>query len=141
MPGTHISPELLKELREASKRIKKNKGVILFRAGTPARGAYLVRKGHVELHLQGAGGLYPTRILGPGALLGLPATVSGEPYSLTAKVVEQSELDFIPRKQLLALLQRNTTAALQILRILSEEIYHMRDTAKKAYPTALETVH
>src|SRR5512140_3414568 len=141
MPGTKISPELLKELRAASKPVKKKDGALLFQAGTPARGVYLVRKGRIQLHLEGAGALYPTRILGAGAILGLPATVSGETYSLTAVTLAECELDFISRRELLALLQRNTTAALQILRILSEEIYQMRNTAKKAYPTQQQTVH
>ncbi len=141
MPGTKISPELNKALRTASKPIEKKKGAVLFRAGSPARGAFLVRSGKVKLQLEGAGGLYPTRTLGPGAVVGLPATVSGEPYSLTAEVAQDCELDFISRKQLLRLLQQNTTAALNILQILSEEIYQMRNTAKKALPEYMETVH
>lgn len=94
----------------------------------------------MRLQLEGAGGLYPTRTLGPGSLVGLPATVSGEPYSLTAEAAQDCALDFIARKDLLALLQHNTTAALQILQILSEEIYQMRNTARKALPEQYETV-
>ncbi len=141
MPGTKLSAELSKELRAASRSLTKKKGAVLFRAGGHARGAFLVRTGRLKLHLKGAAGLYPPRTLGPGALVGLPATVSGEPYSLTAEAVQDCELDFISRKELLALLQRNTTAALQILQILSEEIYQMRNTAKLALPIARETVH
>ena len=140
MPGTKLSPELNKALRSASKPVKKNKGDLLFRAGEQARGAFVVKRGKVRLQLEGAGGLYPARILGPGAVVGLPATVSGEPYSLTAEAAQDCELDFISRKELLALLQHNTTAALQILQILSEEIYQMRNTAKKALPDHYETV-
>ena len=99
-----------------------------------------MKSGKVRLQLEGAGGLYPTRTLGPRSVIGLPATVSGEPYSLTAEAVQDCELDFISRKNLLALLQHNTTAALQILQILSEEIYQMRNTAKKALPDQYETV-
>ncbi len=139
MPGTKISAELNKALRTASKPVKKKKGALLFRAGSPARGAFLVRSGKVKLQLEGAGGLYPTRTLGPGAVAGLPATVSGEPYSLTAEVEQDCELDFIPRKSLLALLQHNPTAALNILQILSEEIYKMRNTAKRAMPDSVST--
>lgn len=140
MPGTKLSPELNKALRSASKPVKKNKGDLLFRAGEQARGAFVVKRGKVRLQLEGAGGLYPTRILGAGAVVGLPATVSGEPYSLTAEAAQDCELDFISRKDLVALLQHNTTAALQILQILSEEIYEMRNTAKKALPDHYETV-
>ena len=141
MPGTKLSAELSKELRASSRSLKKKKGAVLFRAGTRARGAFLVRAGRLKLQLQGAAGLYPTRTLGPGSVIGLPATVSGEPYSLTAEATQDCELDFISRKELLALLRRNTTAAMQILQILSEEIYQMRNAAKLALPTRRETVH
>ena len=140
MPGKKLSPELNKALHAASKPMKKKKGDLLFRAGEQARGAFLVKRGKVQLQLEGAAELYPTRMLGPGSLVGLPATVSGEPYSLTAEAVQDCQLDFIARKDLLALLQNNTTAALQILQILSEEIYQMRNTAKKALPDQYETV-
>jgi CRP-like cAMP-binding protein len=140
MPGKKLSPELNKALRTASKPLNRKKGDLLFRAGEQARGAFVVKSGKVRLQLEGAGGLYPTRTLGPGSVIGLPATVSGEPYSLTAEAVQDCELDFISRKNLLALLQHNTTAALQILQILSEEIYQMRNTAKKALPDQYETV-
>ena len=140
MPGKKLSPELNKALRSASKPLNKEKGDLLFRAGEQARGAFLVKSGKVQLQLEGAGGLYPTRTLGPGSVVGLPAAVSGEPYSLTAEATQDCELDFISRKNLLALLQHNTTAALQILQILSEEIYPMRNTARKALPKQYETV-
>ena len=109
----------------------KKKGAVLFRAGALSRGAFLVRKGQVELTLEGGGALYPTRVLGPGSLIGLPATVSGEPYSLTAVAIKDCDLDFIPRARVTKLLRTNTTVALQILQILSEEIAQMRTTARR----------
>ena len=141
MPGIKISEELTKELRSGSKPIRKKKGSLLFHAGERARGAFLVRSGKVQLRLEGAGGIYPTRTVGAGSIVGLPATVSGEPYSLTAEVVRDCDLDFISRKELLRLLQGNTLAAMKILQILSEEIYHMRNTAIAAMPEHHETRH
>jgi CRP-like cAMP-binding protein len=140
MPGTKLSPELIKELRTAAKPMKKKEGAILFRAGDRGTGAFVVRRGQIKLTLEGGAALYPSRTLGPGAIAGLPATVSGEPYSLTAEAIQDCELDFIPREELLALIQRNTKAALQILQILSEEIYNMRNTAQLAAQTTV-TVH
>ena len=141
MPGTKLSPELVKELRTAAKPLKKKQGAILFRAGERGKGAFVVRRGKIKLTLEGGAGLYPSRTLGPETIAGLPATVSGEPYSLTAEAIEDCELDFISRKDLLALIQRNTKAALQILQILSEEIYNMRNTAQLAARAEITTVH
>jgi len=69
-------------------------------------------------------------------VIGLPATFSGEPYSRTAVVAKDCDLDFIPRRQLLNLLRGNSAAGFQIVRMLSEEIFQMRETAKRtAQPT------
>jgi CRP-like cAMP-binding protein len=132
MTGTKLPRALRNELRVASKTVRRKQGSLLFRAGTRARGAYLVRRGKVRLTLEGGTGLYPARLLGPGAVVGLPATVSGEPYSLTAEAILDCELDFIPRRELLNLIQSNAAVAFHILQILSEEIFQMRNTAQLA---------
>jgi len=132
MPGRRISPELYEELRATATPIFKAKGAILFRAGQPRRGAFVIRSGQVKMILDGAVDFYPTRILGSGAVIGLPAAVSGEPYSLTAKATKDCRLDYITPRKLRNLLRRNTKIALQIAEILSEEIFQMRKTAKLA---------
>jgi len=73
--------------------------------------------------------LYPARSLGAGNIIGLPATFSGEPYSLTAKAERDCRLDFIPRARLLDLLRDNPKVGFQIVRMLSEEIFQMRKAA------------
>jgi len=70
--------------------------------------------------------LYPSRRLGSGRVIGLPATFSGEPYSLTAVCATSCRLWFIPRQNLLNLLRRDPDAGLEIVGILSEEIFQMR---------------
>jgi CRP-like cAMP-binding protein len=56
----------------------------------------------------------------------LPASFSGEPYSLKAEATKDCHLDFIPRARLLSLFRHNPEAGYQIIRILSEEISDMR---------------
>ena len=143
MPGIKLPLEVSRELKAVSRLVTKNKGALLFRRGTPSRGAYLIRRGQVELSLEGGGALYPTRLLGPGSIVGLPASFSGEPYSLTAVAVKNCELGFISRSQLLKLLRENTTVALQLLQILSEEIAQMRQAANAAFVSSkpLQTIH
>lgn len=129
MLGTKLSPDVYSELRKAARPVFKAQGSILFRTGQPARGAFLVCSGRVRMNLAHSP-LYPTRCLGPGSVIGLPATFSGEPYSLTAKADCDCQLNFIPRARLLELLRRNPTVGFQIVRILSEEIFQMRKDVK-----------
>jgi CRP-like cAMP-binding protein len=101
MPGTKVSRQLRKQLGAIATPVRKQRGAILFRAGQPGRGAFLIRTGQVRLTLDGNSSLYPARTLGSGAVVGLPATFSGEPYSLTAEVVRDCRLDFVPRLRLM----------------------------------------
>ena len=130
MPGTKVSPQLARELRSVVSPLRKKKETILFHPGRPCRGAFMIRHGQVRLTLDVASGLYPNHVLGSGAVIGLPATFSGEAYSLTAEVVNDCRPDFIPRRRLLDLLRQNTEAGFQIVRLLSEEIFRMRTAAK-----------
>jgi CRP-like cAMP-binding protein len=141
MLATKLSPELYQELKASSRILKSKKGAVLFQAGSPGHGAFLVRAGQIKLTLDGSPCVFPARLLGPGSLIGLPATVSGEPYSLTATVVKDAELDFITRDKMLGILRGNTTVALEILKVLSEEISHMRRMAKRAVRDKSRTVH
>jgi CRP-like cAMP-binding protein len=132
MPAKTLPFELRKELHALATPVRKEKGTILFRAGQPPRGAFLIRSGEIKLSLDDIPNLYPSRTMGAGEVLGLPATFSGEPYSLTAKVNRSCSLDFISRPKLLNLLRRKPKAGFQVVRLLSEEIFHMRKIAKRS---------
>jgi CRP-like cAMP-binding protein len=116
--------------------VLKDKGTVLFRLGQPCRGAFLIRSGQVQLSLGTVSGLYPARTVGSGFIVGLPATFSGEPYSLTAEAKSKCRLEFISRQKLLSLLHRNPDAGFQILRLLSEEIFHIRKVVKNGGRTS-----
>jgi CRP-like cAMP-binding protein len=89
----------------------------------------------VELSLEGASHLYAARVVTSGGVVGLPAAFSGEPYSLTAKTKSACRLDFIPRAELLDLLRRNPQEGFDVVRMLSEEIFQMRNVAKRSLRT------
>ena len=130
MPKIELSPSLQSELTAIATRLSEHAGTVVFHAGEPGRGAFLIRSGRIRMSLDGGSGMYPARLLREGSLIGLPATFSGEPYSLTAKAVQDSDLDFIPRSKLLNLLQENPGAGYEIVRILSEEIFQMRKSVR-----------
>jgi CRP-like cAMP-binding protein len=125
------SPELKAGLEQLATIVFKPRGTILFRRGDDVSGVYLIRSGRVSLALDCPTRLYPPRILGPGAIVGLPATVSGNPYSLTAKVVDDSELAFVSRAAVLECLQDNPLLCFQVMDMLSGEISDIRSAFKK----------
>lgn len=125
---------LQKQLESVATLVRKPKGTVLFRTGQPCRGAFLIRSGRVELSLDGASHLYPTRVVGAGGLIGLPAAFSGEPYSLTAETKGMCDLNFIPRGRLLAVLRSNPRSGFEIIKLLSEEIFQMRKAAMRSLP-------
>ena len=126
MPSARISTKLYAHLREVAIPTLKPKGTALFRCGEAAKGAFLIRSGQIRLTLAEAPLVYPSRVLGPGSIVGLPASFSGEPYSLTATATKDCRIDFIPRARLLNLFRHDAQLGYQIVRILSEEISDMR---------------
>ena len=125
------SPELQAELERLATIVFKPKGTILFRRGEDVSGVFLIRAGRVSLALDCESRVYPARVLGPGAIVGLPASVSGNPYSLTAKVCEDSELAFVARAALLGCLRNNPSLCFQVMDMLSGEISGIRSAFKQ----------
>jgi CRP-like cAMP-binding protein len=141
MSSIKISADLRKQLTTVALPGSASAGKVLFHEGDPVRGAYLIRSGVVKLSLYGGSRLYRARILGAGGIVGLPATVLGKPYSLTAEVVDDCELYFIPRAKLLSLLRRNPQIGYEIVRILGKEIMLMRSAAQKIHKRNVPLLH
>jgi CRP-like cAMP-binding protein len=125
------SSELQLELERLATTVLKPAGSFLFRRGDDVSGIFLIRSGRISLALDYETPVYPARILGPGAVTGLPAAISGNPYSLTAKVVEDSELGFVPRAQVVECLKNNSLLCFQVMNILSDEIGDIRSAFKR----------
>jgi CRP/FNR family cyclic AMP-dependent transcriptional regulator len=72
------------------------------------------------------------RIAGPGELVGLPGTISGKPYKVTAESIEPTQANFIPRDVFLPFLRKNGEEAMHVAEMLNN-IYH--STCRKVcYP-------
>ena len=63
------------------------------------------------------------RISEPGEVLGLPATVTGKPYELTADVIEPTQANFISRTDFLNFLREHGEVSLRVAQQLGET-YH-----------------
>jgi len=100
------------------------KGAVLFMEGQAACGIFAVCTGRVKLSTSSLEGKsIILRIAEAGELLGLPATLSGKPYEVTAQVLEQAEINFIPRGTFLRFLRVNPAAVVQVAQLLTESHY------------------
>jgi CRP-like cAMP-binding protein len=68
-----------------------------------------------------------------GSVLGLPATMAGNAYSLTAEVRSAAEVVFVRRERVLELLRQQTTLCFEVVEILAQEVAHMRRDAATAF--------
>ena len=131
--GTLVAPDELKiQLKAVGSPIQRTRGTYLFRRGDAVTGIFLLAQGAVKLGLDGDPASFPSRHVGPGSVVGLPATLSDSTYSLTAEVVEDAELVFLSRERLLDLLREKPHLCFQVMNILTEELTQTR--------TALERV-
>lgn len=138
IPGARMSfdvSELVDELDRSASMVTRRQGAILFHSGDPVAGVFIVRKGALRMSLGVPSELYPARILGPGAIAGLPATLTGH-YSLTAEVAApDAELGFVPSPRVAELLESSPRLCFLAMRFISEEIARVR-AALKDMPAA-----
>lgn len=100
------------------------KGAVLFVEGQEPRGAFIICNGRVKLTANSADGKsLILRIADPGEVVGLPATISGRPYELTAEALEPIQANFIARHEFLQFLREHGEAALRTAEMLCH-IYH-----------------
>ncbi len=121
-----IPSDVENELEALASTQREQPNAVLFHRGEAARGVYLIRRGTVDLSLDDR----RHRRAGHGWILGLPATFSGEPYSLTAKTLENCEFAFIPREKVIEFVRLNPALAVHLLEILATEISAVRGMAE-----------
>lgn len=121
---TRFSHELLQAL-DAIKLVHPfAQGARLFEEGTAVTGIYVVESGQVRVLLPtGQGRSQLLEIVGPGAVLGLSETMTGESYRITAEAGDETTAAFVPRDQLLNFLREHNNFSLQVVRLLSEELH------------------
>lgn len=121
------APEVSAVLRELGHVELYKTGTVLFSTGDQPKGAYLILTGSVRLSLPDPEmNRCFARVAKPDCVLGLPSSITTRPYSLSAKVVEESHLVFIPVVTLQGYLKDNPSVCFDILEILAEEIRQIR---------------
>jgi len=120
----NLGPKAVEGLAAITSAAVYPKGATLFVEGQAPRGVFVLCSGKVKLSTSSVDGkTLILRISEPGEVLGLPATVTGKPYELTADVIEPTQANFIARDQFLHFLREHGEAALRVAQQLGET-YH-----------------
>ncbi|HET9697370.1 MAG TPA: Crp/Fnr family transcriptional regulator [Terriglobales bacterium] len=98
-------------------------GKVLFSRGEKAHGLFLLLSGSARLSIPGA----LDRSVGPGSLLGVPGTLSKGIYSLSAELLEESQVLFVPSERVAALLAERPAIGFQMVQLLSREVQCLRE--------------
>ena len=104
------------------------RGSVLFAEGQPSRGIYIVCEGKAKVSIASSEG--KTLMLGiarPGELLGLTATLTGQPHLATVQALEFCRTEFVSREDLLKLLARDKRSYLSVAQCLSSELVRLID--------------
>ncbi|MGH9745774.1 MAG: Crp/Fnr family transcriptional regulator [Candidatus Acidiferrales bacterium] len=120
----NLPPAALQRLSEITSASSYPKGATLFVEGQGVRGVFILCTGRVKLSTSSIDGrTLIVRISEPGEVLGLPATVTGTAYELTAEVIEPTQANFIPRGHFLSFLRDYGEVALRVAQQMGET-YH-----------------
>ena len=119
-----LSGPALKQLASITSPASYPKGATLYVEGQSPRGVFILCSGRVKLSTSSADGrTLILRIAESGDVLGMPGTLTGKPYELTADVLEPTQANFIHRQDFLNFLREHGEAALSVAQQLGE-IYH-----------------
>jgi len=99
-------------------------GALLFQEGEPADGIFLLCRGAVKLSVGSShGDSLLLRSAGPGEILGLSATLTGQDHEVTAETTAPSQLIFIRRKDFLRYLREHSEVCLRVVESLSNDVH------------------
>ncbi len=117
-----LSPAALKAFEAIKFTTSYPEGAVLFAEEEAPRGVFVLCKGRVKLSMTSCDGkTVILKIVNPGEVLGLNATVSGKPYHATAETLEPCQVNFVKREDFLRLLREHAEASLRVAQELSNE--------------------
>src|SRR5271154_4750965 len=111
-----LNREELQTLRFIAQERQFATGREIFQEGAPGDGVYFVKDGQVEI--AGLVGGNTRRVfsqLGPGEIFGEMSVIEDRPRSATATAASDAEVYFIPRGEMLSLIERSPVLAFNLL--------------------------
>lgn len=107
------------------------RGSVLFAEGEPARGVYILRTGRATLSISSREGrVVILRMAEAGDVLGLNSVLRNSFYEATVKTLQTTRVSFIPRAELMELVENSDAGAAAVMKLLSRELAQLTDRAR-----------
>ena len=120
---SQLSPPELRALRRVARERTFAAGQEIFKEGDSGDGVYVVREGLVEISgLVDQKGRLVFSQVGPGDIFGEMAVIENKPRSACAVARRDTTVYFMPRAEMLALVERSPALALALLREISHRL-------------------
>jgi len=126
-----LSEESLKVFDQIKHAAVYPEHAVIFVEGQPARGIYMLCQGQAKLSANSRdGNTLILRIAKAGDVLGLQATVTGQPYDLTVETMQACQLNFVRREDFLPFIKQHGDACLQVAQHVSRDYHSACDVAR-----------
>ena len=115
--------DLIEALEKRASLLTCDEDRVLFNQGDEPHGLFILHSGEAYLTMAGPKG-EPVLCMQPfhGSLLGLPAMIGEEPYSLTAQAQKGARLSYVTRDDFRLLLAEQPQLPMKILAVLAAEV-------------------
>ena len=107
--------------REIASEHTYGRNATIVRQGDPARYAYVLRRGLVQVSSVMPNGKSFVDLMGPGSIFGIPWILTGLPHGFALTAVAECEIEQVEAPQFLRYLEDHAAAALELLRHLSRQ--------------------
>ncbi len=98
-------------------------GQVIFYSGNDPLGIFTIQSGLVKLEVTSASGAAHTlRLVGPGGTLGYRSLFANEPYHASAVAVEDCELCFVPKAEIMNIFKNYPELAMKLLSHISKDL-------------------
>jgi len=120
-------PALLQALSRRSTPVPCKSDGVLFRQDEPSVGVFILHDGTVTLSMASHDGhsLFAVQAK-PGSILGLPGSISNQPYTLSATARAGAKVTFVSNADLTALMHTDPALSLKMLEVLAAEVRSAR---------------
>lgn len=117
------SPDIPLVLEKAKTTCRYKRDQVIFYADNDPLGLFFVQKGLVKLErMTEDGAAHTLRIIGPGGILGYRSLFADEAYHATAMAVDDVDLCFIPKADILGVFKNHPDLSLKLLSHIAKDL-------------------